>query len=87
MACGCLVVTSNLEALKETMDGLNTYIDIDINHVSQQYCSNTFVVGVLKFMELDDQTRQILIGKKKNMVRNIIYGLVFVLSLLIMWLK
>ena len=46
MSCGCLVITSDLGALKETMNGLNEYVDIniynfDINNLEK----NVYVQG------------------------------------------
>lgn len=69
MACGCLIITSNLGALRETMGELNIYIDVDTtNFNKEEYCS-MFTLGILKFIELSQEHKNILISKNKEHIK------------------
>jgi glycosyltransferase involved in cell wall biosynthesis len=57
MACGCLVVTSDLGALRETMNGLNDYIDINIHNFDKTLYISKFVSTLHNLMKLDANTK------------------------------
>jgi protein O-GlcNAc transferase len=67
MSCGCLIVTSNLGALKETMSGLNYYIDNpdDIN----QYLNN-FIITLEDLMNKSEEEKDELRNKNKEYIKN-----------------
>ena len=47
MACGCIVVTSDLGALKETMNGMNSYVDIN----TYNFDINKYIVDFINKLE------------------------------------
>jgi predicted O-linked N-acetylglucosamine transferase (SPINDLY family) len=70
MACGCLILTSNLGALKETMGDLNQYVDINIRQFNTDKYLTDFILKQLKLMELSDQEKEILREKNREHIRN-----------------
>ena len=55
MACGCLIVTSNLGALKETMNNLNEYIDINIYNFDKNKYIIDFINKLNNLINLPDE--------------------------------
>lgn len=54
MACGCLIVTSNLGALNETMNNMNKYVDIDISKFDVNKYVLDFVSELEAFIKLSE---------------------------------
>jgi len=69
MACGCLVITSNLGALKETMNGLNEYIDINIHNIDKEKYVSEFVNKLNNLMDLNDNIKNLLIQKNRDYIK------------------
>jgi len=65
MACGCLIITSNLGALKETMNNMNEYIDINIYNFDISNYINNFVIKLDSLIKLSDKEKQEIINKNK----------------------
>ena len=61
MACGCLVITSNLGALRETMNNLNEYIDINIHNIEKDKYIYDFTNKLNNMMDLNENIKNILI--------------------------
>jgi predicted O-linked N-acetylglucosamine transferase (SPINDLY family) len=70
MACGCLVLTSDLGALKETMGGLNEYINININNFDKDKYICDFISKQIKLMKLSENEKEELRYKNKEHIRN-----------------
>jgi predicted O-linked N-acetylglucosamine transferase (SPINDLY family)/glycosyltransferase involved in cell wall biosynthesis len=70
MACGCLIVTSNLGALKETMGELNDYVDINMKHFDMNHYLTEFTIKQLKLMKLSHDEKEKLREKNRNHIRN-----------------
>jgi predicted O-linked N-acetylglucosamine transferase (SPINDLY family) len=70
MACGCLVLTSNLGALKETMGGLNEYIDINIRQFDVEKYVLEFIIKQLKLMRLSSDEKEKLREKNREHIKN-----------------
>ena len=69
MACGCLIVTSNLGALKETMDNLNDYVDINIyNFDINNYVSN-FINKMSNLMDLNENFKLKMISQNREHIK------------------
>ena len=69
MACGCLVITSNLGALKETMNGLNEYIDINIHNIEKEKYVHDFVNKLNNLMDLNENVKNIFIQKNRDYIK------------------
>lgn len=69
MATGCLVVTSNLGALKETMDGMNDYVDINIHNFDKDNYVNNFVNTLSNNIQLSDKIKEMLREKNREHIR------------------
>lgn len=69
MACGCLVVTSDLGALKETMNGLNEYVDINIYQFNEINYMNSFIGKLNNIMKLDEDTKDRLRERNREHIR------------------
>lgn len=70
MACGCLIVTSNLGALKETMNGMNEYIDINIYNFDKDTYINNFVYKLDNLISYNDEIKKLLIDKNQDYIKN-----------------
>ena len=70
MACGCIVITSDLGALKETMGGLNKYININLyNFNKDEYISN-FSTELIETMQYTESIKNMLRISNKNHIKN-----------------
>jgi glycosyltransferase involved in cell wall biosynthesis len=69
MASGCLVVTSDLGALKESMNGLNKYIDINIRNFNKNKYINDFIVTFDNLINLSDNTKELLVKKNIQYIK------------------
>ena len=67
MSCGCLIVTSDLGALKETMNGLNIYIENPDN--LEEYLQN-FVLKLEDLMNKSEEEKEELRNKNREYVKN-----------------
>lgn len=67
MSCGCLIVTSDLGALKETMGGLNFYVDNPDN--INDYLDN-FIITLEELMNKTDEEKEKLRNKNREYIRN-----------------
>jgi len=67
MSCGCLVITSDLGALKETMGGLNFYID-NPDDISN-YLDN-FIIKLEDLMNMSEDEKEKLRNKNKEYIKN-----------------
>jgi protein O-GlcNAc transferase len=75
MACGCIVITSNLGALKETMGGLNEYIDINIFQIDIEKYVLEFIIKQLKLMKLSNEEKDLIRETNRNYIRqNYLYS-------------
>jgi tetratricopeptide (TPR) repeat protein len=69
MACGCLIVTSDLGALKETMGGLNDYVDINIYNFDKVSYVSKFVSVMRGLMNLDPKIKDKLREYNRNYIK------------------
>jgi predicted O-linked N-acetylglucosamine transferase (SPINDLY family)/glycosyltransferase involved in cell wall biosynthesis len=69
MACGCLIVTSNLGALKETMNGMNEYVDINIHNFDKDNYINNFVNKLNNLMSLNDNLKDMLRERNREYIK------------------
>lgn len=70
MACGCIVITSDLGALKETMNGMNTYIDINLrNFIPNEYI-DMFVNKLNTLMTLPEEIKETLRQRNREYIKN-----------------
>ena len=69
MACGCLIITSNLGALKETMNGMNEYIDINLYAFDQEKYLINFINKLDNLINLNDNIKTILIEKNREHIK------------------
>lgn len=69
MAVGCLVLTSDLGALKETMNGLNEYVDINIYAFNEIDYMNSFINKLNRMMNLDQDTKDRLAERNREHIR------------------
>jgi protein O-GlcNAc transferase len=77
MACGCIVITSNLGALKETMGGLNEYIDINIHQIDVEKYALEFIIKQLKMMKLPTNEKESIRERNRNYIRdNYLYSII-----------
>lgn len=70
MACGCMVVTSDLGALKESMNGMNTYVDINLRNFSTNEYIDMFVNKLNSLMILPEDIKEILRQRNKEYIKN-----------------
>lgn len=70
MACGCLVVTSNLGALKESMGGLNEYVDINLFEFDKNRYVSEFVSKVNSYINMNESIKNTLREANKSHIRN-----------------
>lgn len=77
MACGCLILTSNLGALKETMGNLNEYVDINLRQFDLDHYIIEFVSKQLKLMKLSNNEKDILREKNRQYIKsNYLYSII-----------
>jgi protein O-GlcNAc transferase len=69
MACGCLVITSKLGALEETMNGLNTYINMNIYDFNAQEYVISFINKLSVIMNLEESSREKMREKNREHIR------------------
>lgn len=69
MACGCLIVTSNLGALKETMGNLNDYIDINIYDFDINNYVINFINKMSNLIELNENIKSKLILQNREHIK------------------
>lgn len=69
MAAGCLVITSDLGALRETMDGLNDMVDIEIRDFNPQRYIDTFTITLKQKMLLPSNVKDILREKNRDYIK------------------
>ena len=70
MACGCLIVTSDLGALKETMGGLNYYINIDIYNFDKVSYISQFVSRMRGLLDLELDTKKKLAEYNRKYIKD-----------------
>ena len=70
MACGCLVITSDLGALKESMNNLNNYVDINIHNFDINNYILNFVNTTNNLIELSDDIKDKLREKNREYIKN-----------------
>ena len=69
MACGCLVITSKLGALEETMNGLNTYVNLNIHDFNPQEYIVSFVNKLNILLNFDEVTKEKMREKNREHIR------------------
>jgi glycosyltransferase involved in cell wall biosynthesis len=69
MATGCLVVTSDLGALKETMNNMNIYVDINFNNFNRNNYVDDFVDKLNTMMKLPNNIKDILRESNRKHIR------------------
>ena len=67
MSCGCLIVTSDFGALKETMGGLNTYIE---NPNNLETYLKEYVLKLEDLMNKSEEEKEELRNKNKDYIKN-----------------
>ena len=70
MACGCLIVTSNLGALSETMNGLNEYVDINIYSFNKKDYVDSFINKLTNTINTTQYIKEKLREYNKNHIKN-----------------
>ena len=70
MAAGCLIVTSNLGALKESMNSLNSYVDININCFNKDEYVDNYVNAVDKVIKMSKSEKNQLRQENMNLIKN-----------------
>jgi protein O-GlcNAc transferase len=69
MACGCLVLTSKLGALEETMNGLNTYVNLNIHDFNAQEYAISFINKLNVLLNLNDASKESIREKNREHIR------------------
>lgn len=72
MACGCIVITSDLGALKESMNNMNFYIDINLynfNVMMQKEYIDKFVDKLNDIMILPEEIKEIIRNKNREYIK------------------
>ena len=69
MASGCIVITSDLGALKETMNGMNCYIDINHREFNKEQYIMKFTTNLSNYIELDDNDKEHLREQNRKYIK------------------
>jgi glycosyltransferase involved in cell wall biosynthesis len=69
MATGCLVITSNLGALKETMNNTNEYVDINLYAFDKDKYINDFINKLSMYINLNENIKDMLRDRNRNHIR------------------
>ena len=69
MACGCLVITSDLGALRESMNNLNDYVNINIYNFDINSYILDFVSKTINLIELSENMKMRLIEKNREYIK------------------
>jgi len=69
MACGCIVVTSNLGALKETMNNMNFYVDINPYNFDVNKYVDDFVVIMNNLFNLNQEFKNKYIEQNRDYIK------------------
>jgi len=70
MACGCLIITSDLGALKETMGGLNEYVNINLSDFDKHGYILEFLNKFKTYSEMDENIKDKFREYNKIHIRN-----------------
>ncbi len=70
MACGCIIITSNLGALKETMNNTNYYIDINIHNVNTDDYINNFILKLHNIINSNAISKNKIKNNNINNIKN-----------------
>ena len=70
MACGCLILTSDLGALSETMNKMGFYIDINIFNFDKESYVNSFTSTLNNIIILSDDMKKYLVMQNKEYIKN-----------------
>ena len=77
MACGCIVITSNLGALKETMDNMNSLVNINIKNFNRDEYIEQFTMTVFNYMMLPNNVKLMLRdNNRKHIKQNYIWSVI-----------
>lgn len=69
MACGCLIVTSDLGALKETMNGMNRYVKLDLTNIDVNKYVQDFVIALDALMNLSENNKELLRQANRDYIK------------------
>ena len=70
MACGCIIITSDLGALKETMNNTNYYVDININNIDYEDYNTNFILKLHNIINMNNNLKNELRNNNKNYIKN-----------------
>lgn len=77
MACGCLILTSNLGALKETMNGMNEYVDINLHDFNVEKYIIDFIQKQLNLMRMSEKNKEQLRKQNREYIKkNYLYSVI-----------
>ena len=77
MACGCIIVTSDLGALKESTHNLARYIDINLYCFDETKYISDFILTMQELMEKTDEEKNILIASSREHIKkNHLYSII-----------
>ena len=70
MACGCIIITSDLGALKETMNNTNYYVDININDIDYNDYTTNFILKLHNIINMNNNLKDELRNNNINYIKN-----------------
>jgi predicted O-linked N-acetylglucosamine transferase (SPINDLY family) len=77
MACGCLIVTSDLGALKETMNSTNEYVNINIHNFNAEEYVIEFIKKQLNLMKTSEKNKEVLRKQNREYIKkNYLYSVI-----------